>query len=104
MPSERTRNVGVSVGSRTNGTVTNIQNLRPAGFLGTFDFVSLQNLSTFYTQKRSTGKGNKTGFIILKGTVHLRICMAATCSSRIVYCLLVRGYCVAAGVRGERAD
>ena len=104
MPSERTRNVGVSVGSRTNGTVTNIQNLRPAGFLGTFDFVSLQNLSTFYTQKRSTGKGNKTGFIILKGTVHLRICMQPRAVAGSCIACWLRGYCVAAGVRGERAD
>ena len=66
--SERTRNVCVSAGSRTTGTVTHIQDLRPAGVLGTFDFVCLQNLFTFYTQKRSTGKDSKTGFTTLKGT------------------------------------
>jgi hypothetical protein len=69
-----------------------------------FGFGCLQNSSTFYTQKRSNAKDNKTGFIILKGTVHLRICMQPRAVAGSCIVCWLRGYCVAAGVRGERAD
>jgi hypothetical protein len=103
--SERTRNVGVSVGWRTTGTVTNIQNFATSGqFWARLILSVCRTCLHFIHRNVLLGKTIKLVLLFWRELyIYVFACQPRAVAGSCIACWL-RGHCVAVGVRDERAD